>query len=153
VARIASRLGVVLEDLREISRGLQPPVLRLGGLGPALRTLARRSRIPVQLRSGVHGRLPERVEIAAYHLVAESFANAARYSDASTIRVKAQVRGNVLQLSVRDDGLGGADPGEGTGLIGLKDRVEAIGGTLTVHSPPGQGTTVDAAIPLNSAPG
>jgi signal transduction histidine kinase len=63
------------------------------------------------------------------------------------------VRGNVLQLSVRDDGLGGADPGEGTGLIGLKDRVEAIGGTLTVHSPPGQGTTVDAAIPLNSAPG
>ena len=114
VARIASRLGVVLEDLREISRGLQPPVLRLGGLAPALRALARRSRIPVQLRAGVRGRLPERVEVAAYHLVAESLANAARYSDASTIWVKAQVRGNVLQLSVRDDGhYGGADPRRG----------------------------------------
>ena len=152
VARIAGRLGVVLDELREISRGLQPPLLRMGGLGPALRGLARRSRIPVQLRARISGRLPERVEIAAYHVVAESLANAARYSDASAIEVKAQVRADALRLSVRDDGLGGADPGGGTGLTGLKDRVEAIGGTLTVHSPPGTGTTVNAAIPLNSPP-
>jgi PAS domain S-box-containing protein len=150
VARIAGRLGLVLEELREIARGLQPPVLRLGGLGPALRALARRSRIPVQLRTRVQGRLPEGAEVAAYHVVAETLANAAKYSKASAIQVKAQVRGDVLLLSVRDDGLGGAEPAKGTGLIGLKDRVEAIGGTLTVNSPPGAGTMVSAAIPLNS---
>jgi PAS domain S-box-containing protein len=152
VARIASRLGVVLEELREIARGLQPPVLRMGGLGPALRALARRSRIPVQLRTRVYGRLPEGAEVAAYHVVAESLANAARYSKASSIQVRARVRADALLLSVRDDGTGGAEPGKGTGLIGLKDRVEAIGGTLTVNSPPGAGTTVSATIPLNSPP-
>jgi signal transduction histidine kinase len=150
VASIASRLGGVLDELRGIARGLHPPALRTGGLGPALRTLARRSRIPVRLQVPDLGRLPDPVEVAAYHVVAECLANTARYAKASTIWVTAQVRADGLHVSIRDDGIGGADPGKGTGLIGLKDRVEALSGTLTVQSAEREGTSVQAVIPLDS---
>jgi signal transduction histidine kinase len=152
VASIAGRLTTVLNELREISRGLHPPVLRMGGLGPALRTLADRSRIPVRLQVRVSERLPDWAEVAAYHVVAESLANAARYSQAGTIWVTARMGAGALLVSVHDDGTGGADPGKGTGLTGLRDRVEALGGTFTVASTPGAGTTTEAAIPLDSAP-
>jgi len=152
VASIAGRLTTVLNELREISRGLHPPVLRMGGLGTALRTLADRSRIPVRLQVRVDERLPDWAEVAAYHVVAESLANAARYSQARTIWVTAQMGAGALLVSVHDDGIGGADPGKGTGLTGLKDRVEALGGTLTVAGAPGAGTAIEAAIPLDSAP-
>jgi PAS domain S-box-containing protein len=152
VASIAGRLGTVLDELREIARGLHPPLLRTGGLGPALRTLARRSRIPVLLEVRVLERLPDWAEVAAYHVVAESLANAAKHAQARTIWVTAQVRAGTLQITVRDDGIGGADPDKGTGLIGLRDRVEALSGTLIMQSVPGAGTTVQAAIPLRSTP-
>jgi PAS domain S-box-containing protein len=152
VASIASRLTTVLNDLREIARGLHPPVLRMGGLRPALRTLADRSRVPVRLQVRIRERLPDWAEVAAYHVVAESLANTAKYAQADTIWVTAQMRAAALVVTVRDDGIGGADPAKGTGLIGLKDRVEALGGTLTVQSPPGAGTTVQAVVPLYSAP-
>jgi PAS domain S-box-containing protein len=148
LARIGDSMGSILEDLREIVQGIHPPVLRRSGLGPALRTLIRRSRIPARLDARVEGRLSEPVEVAAYHVVAETLANAAKHSAANAIAVKAEERSGTLFLSVCDDGAGGADPTLGTGLIGLKDRVEALGGVFTVLSPPGGGTSVRTEIPL-----
>jgi signal transduction histidine kinase len=152
LARIGKDLGVILDDLREIVRGIHPPVLRRGGLGPAIRTLARRSRIPARFDVRVQGRLPTQVEVAAYHLVAETLANAAKHSAAAVIKIDAEARQDMLLVVVADDGVGGADPGRGTGLIGLQDRVEALGGTFAVHSPPGGGTMVRAEVPLGTAP-
>lgn len=152
VARIGKDLGVILDDLREIVQGIHPPVLRRGGLGPALRTLARRSRIPARLDVRVQGRLPAQVEVAAYHLVAETLANAAKHSAAEVIKIDADTRQEALVVVVADDGVGGADPVRGTGLIGLQDRVEALGGTFAVHSPPGGGTMVRAEVPLGTVP-
>ena len=148
VARIGDGLGSILEDLREIVQGIHPPVLRRAGLGPALRTLTRQSKIPARLDARVEGRLSEPVEVAAYHVVAETLANAAKHSAASAITVEVAERPGMLFLSVHDDGAGGADPSRGTGLTGLKDRVEALGGTFTVLSPPGGGTTVCTEVPL-----
>jgi PAS domain S-box-containing protein len=152
LARIGKDLGVILDDLREIVQGIHPPVLRRGGLGPAVRTLARRSRIPARLDVRVQGRLPAQVEVAAYHLVAETLANAGKHSAASVVRVDAKACQDALHLVVADDGVGGADPARGTGLIGLQDRVEALGGTFAVHSPPGGGTMVRAEVPLGTVP-
>jgi len=152
LSRIGKDLGVILDDLREIVQGIHPPVLRRGGLGPAARTLARRSRIPARLDVRVQGRLPAPVEVAAYHLVAETLANAAKHSAASVIKIDAETRQDMLLLLVADDGIGGADPGRGTGLTGLQDRVEALGGTFVVHSPPGGGTMVRAEVPLGTVP-
>jgi signal transduction histidine kinase len=148
LARVADGLVNVLDDLREMARGIHPAILAEGGLGPALRTLARRSAVPVQLDVPTTARLPERVEVAAYYLVSEALTNAAKYANASVIHVSTDTAGPVLHLGVRDDGVGGADPARGTGRIGLKDRVEALGGTITVHSPAGAGTTLHAELPL-----
>jgi signal transduction histidine kinase len=148
LARIADGLVNVLDDLREMARGIHPAILAEGGLGPALKALARRCTIPVQLDVQVPGRLPERVEVAAYYVVSEALANAAKHASATVIHVGAQTAGPALRLRVRDDGIGGADPARGTGLVGLKDRVESLGGTITVHSPAGAGTTLDADLPL-----
>jgi signal transduction histidine kinase len=148
LARIADGLVNVLDDLREMARGIHPAILAEGGLGPALKALARRCTIPVQLDVQVPGRLPERVEVAAYYVVSEALANAAKHACATVIHVGAQTAGPALRLRVRDDGIGGADPARGTGLVGLKDRVESLGGTITVHSPAGAGTTLDADLPL-----
>lgn len=118
-------LAAVTEDLREVSRGLHPAILEDGGLGPALRALARRSAVPVDLSVSVRRRLPEQTEITAYYVVSEALANVAKHARASQVRVEAQLTGNFLRLLVRDDGRGGADTARGSGLLGLSDRVGA----------------------------
>jgi signal transduction histidine kinase len=148
LARVAEELASVLEDLREMAHGIHPAILAHGGLGPALRTLARRCTVPVELEVRAGARLPERVEVAAYYVVAEALTNAAKHANASVVHVDAEAAGHALRLRVSDDGAGGADPVRGTGLIGLKDRVEALGGTITVHSPVGAGTSLHAEFPL-----
>jgi signal transduction histidine kinase len=149
---VADGLTGVLDELREIARGIHPAILAEGGLAPALRTLARRSAIPVQLDVRAEARLPERVEVAAHYVVSEGLANAAKYAHASVVHVDVERRDDVLCVSVRDDGLGGADPAHGSGLIGLKDRAEAIGGTILLQSPPGNGTSLQVELPLDHDP-
>ena len=138
----------VSKDLQDISRGIHPAVLSRGGLAPALKTLARRSTVPVALDLGVEGRLPDTAEVAAYYVVAESLTNAAKHAKASEVTVKVDTDGNDLRLCIRDDGAGGADSRAGSGLVGLRDRVEALGGRLLVSSPVGNGTSLVATIPL-----
>jgi signal transduction histidine kinase len=147
---VAEGLTGVLDDLREIARGLHPAALAEGGLRPALKTLARRSAVPVRLNVGVEGRLPELVELAAYYVVAEALTNAAKHAGASVVDVQVVADAAMLRVRVRDDGRGGADLTRGTGLVGLTDRVEALGGRLAVHSPPAAGTTVEMSVPLAS---
>ncbi|GAA0727203.1 sensor histidine kinase [Dactylosporangium roseum] len=149
LSAVVAGLSGTVNDVRELSRGVHPAILTEGGLRPALRTLARRSAVPVDLDVRVDGRQPEPVEVAAYYVVAEALTNATKYAQATLVHVCVQVRGRNLYLTVRDDGIGGADPERGTGLIGLSDRVEALGGTLTVESPAGQGTRLEAEIPLD----
>jgi signal transduction histidine kinase len=136
------------KDLQDLSRGIHPAVLSRGGLAPALKTLARRSTVPVALDLGVEGRLPDCVEVAAYYVVAESLTNAAKHARASEVTVEVQTDGDDLRLSICDDGAGGADTRTGSGLIGLQDRVEALGGRLLVSSPVGSGTSLVATIPI-----
>ncbi|MFE7802453.1 GAF domain-containing protein [Nocardia sp. NPDC057440] len=138
----------VSADLREISRGIHPAILSKGGLGPALKALARRATVPVELGLNLTERVPESAEVAAYYVAAEALTNAAKYAQASGIDIDAWTEGPHLRLSVRDDGVGGADPAEGSGLIGLIDRVEALGGHLHITSHPGCGTTLFMQIPI-----
>jgi signal transduction histidine kinase len=146
--RVASGLGGVLDDLREVSRGIHPAILAEGGLGPALKTLAHRSPIPVELDVRADGRLPEHVEVTAYYVVSEALTNAAKHAQASKVQVELEVRERVLRVDVRDDGLGGADPAGGSGLLGLKDRAEAIGGRISLESSRGNGTLLSVELPL-----
>jgi signal transduction histidine kinase len=152
LARIADGLTGALEELRELSRGIHPAILSEGGLGPALKSLARRSAVPVELEVDVQARLPEPVEVAAYYVVSEALANTAKHARASVARVEAQARDGRLHLSVRDDGVGGAAPRAGSGLVGLVDRVEALGGTIEVHSPAGKGTRLQIDLPVQDRP-
>jgi signal transduction histidine kinase len=144
---VVTGLTGVSEDLQEISRGIHPAILSRGGLGPALKTLGRRSAVPVDLRVAIDRRLPESVEVAAYYVVAEALTNAAKYARASEVQVSAEADGPNLRLSIRDDGIGGADSHKGSGLIGLIDRVEALGGELRISSVVGSGTELLAMIP------
>jgi signal transduction histidine kinase len=146
VAVTTSALG----ELREIARGIHPAVLARGGLRFALNALARRSPVPVDLEVRADGRFPEPVEVSAYYIVAEALTNAARHARASAIGVKAEVVNDLLRVTVRDDGVGGARLNGGTGLAGLKDRVEALGGRLVIHSPRGTGTSLRAELPLTA---
>ena len=146
--RMAAGLDGVLAEVREIARGLHPAVLATGGLRPALRVLARRSAVPVRLHVQVAGRLPDPVEIAAYYSVAEALANTAKHAGASAADVWVTAADGVLRVRVRDDGRGGADFAGSSGLAGLKDRVEALGGRILLHSPPDAGTTVEITLPL-----
>jgi signal transduction histidine kinase len=148
LAQTAVGLNHATEELREIARGIHPAILTQGGLAPAVRTLGRRSAVPVQVRVDREERLPERVEVAAYYVVAEALANAARHASASQVAVDVTREPGSLRLRVHDDGVGGADPSAGSGLIGLSDRVQALGGTLAVHSPPGEGTTLEVTLPV-----
>ena len=143
----------VLEELQEIGRGLHPAILTEGGLRPALRALARRSVVPVVLDVRMPGRLPEPVETAAYYAVAEALTNTAKHADASAAKVEVAVGEGVLRVSVRDDGCGGAGFGRGSGLVGLKDRVEALGGRIRLDSPPGAGSALNIALPLGDPSG
>ena len=151
ISVVVDGLGAVAAELRELSRGMHPASLAKGGLGPAIKALARRSAIPVALDLGVSLRMPEQVEVAAYYVVAEALTNAAKYARASEVTVHASVADGNLHLTIRDDGVGGAAVGTGTGLIGLKDRVEVLAGQFDVISPYGLGTTLVAIIPLDSA--
>jgi signal transduction histidine kinase len=150
LADIADGLVAAMDDLREISRGIHPALLGRGGLGPALKALARRSPLTVDLDINLDGRLPDHVEVAAYYVVAEALTNAAKHARPTAIWVAADVVDGRLRLTVRDDGIGGADPANGSGLTGLNDRVEALGGTITVRSPPGEGTTLQVWLPLSA---
>ena len=143
----------VLEGLREIARGIHPAILTEGGLRPALRALARRSAVPVSLDVQVPGRPPEPVEIAAYYAVSEALTNVAKHAHASAAEVEVAAGDGVLRVDVRDDGRGGADFGRGSGLVGLKDRVEALGGRVSLQSPAGAGTTLQIALPLDGPVG
>jgi signal transduction histidine kinase len=134
-----------------MSRGIHPAILSEGGLGPVLKALTRRSAVPVELEVGVQARLPERVEVAAYFVVSEALANAAKHAQASVVRVHVQLHDSTLEVMIRDDGTGGADPSRGSGLIGLTDRVEALGGTIHVFSPVGAGTQIMAELPVNGS--
>jgi signal transduction histidine kinase len=141
-------LAGALEELQEISRGIHPAFLTDGGLAHALKTLARRSAVPVDLDVRTETRLPEPVEVAAYYVVSEALTNVAKHANASVVHVAVEVSDGVLELSIRDDGSGGADPERGSGLIGLADRVDALGGTIEVASPVGEGTTLRVMLPL-----
>jgi signal transduction histidine kinase/PAS domain-containing protein len=145
---IADTLGSALDELREISRGIHPALLSEAGLVPALKALARRSAVPVELEVRADTRLPAPVEVAAYYVVSEALTNTAKHAHASMVHVALEARDSVLALSIRDDGSGGADPTRGSGLIGLTDRVEALGGTINVASVHGEGTTLLVTLPV-----
>jgi signal transduction histidine kinase len=153
LAGVADGLAGALDDLRELTRGIHPAILSEGGLRPALKALARRSVVPVELDVDVRTRLPEPVEVAAYYVVSEALANAAKHANASVAYVDVRADDGGLHLSVRDDGVGGATPGSGSGLIGLTDRVEALGGTITLDSPVGHGTRLQVNLPIGERPG
>jgi signal transduction histidine kinase len=148
ISHIVSGLTGVSKDLQEISRGIHPAILSKGGLGPAVKTLARRSAVPVELDLHVDRRLPASAEVAAYYIVAEALTNTAKHARASRVNARVEAEGATLRLSIRDDGIGGADSGRGSGLIGLIDRVEALGGQMEIASHTGDGTSLLATIPL-----
>ena len=142
-----AELRAALEELRELARGIHPAVLTEHGLGPALKTLAERSAVPVSISSVPDERLPAAAEAAIYFLVSEALANVTRYARASRVEVNVVRHNGSVRIDVEDDGIGGADPARGTGLRGLVDRVHAIDGELELVSPPGRGTLLRAEIP------
>jgi signal transduction histidine kinase len=148
LSRITEELTNALDEVRELSRGIHPAILSEGGLGPALKALARRSVVPVALDLAVEARLDQRIEVAAYHVASEGLANAAKHAHASAVRLGVRCEEGALVLSVSDDGIGGADLARGSGLIGLTDRVEALGGTLSVWSVLGEGTSLFVRLPV-----
>jgi signal transduction histidine kinase len=150
LAQVRQGLAGALDDLRELSRGIHPAILSEGGLVPALRALARRSAVPVELRLAVGERLDDHVEVGAYYVVSEALTNAVKHARASTVEVDARVHEGRLRLTIGDDGVGGADPARGSGLTGLADRVAALGGTIVITSPPGKGTSLRVELPLVS---
>jgi signal transduction histidine kinase len=137
------------EALRELARGIMPAVLTRNGLRPALEAVADRSPIPVMLDVRTDGRLPERAEVTTYFVISEALTNATKHSHASAVQVTVESIDSDVRLLIDDDGIGGADPARGSGLVGLRDRVEAVGGMLTVQSPPGGGTHLTVELPLN----
>jgi signal transduction histidine kinase len=141
-------LDHALSELRELARGIHPAVLTDRGLKPAVDALANRAAVPMEVVDVPEVRLPEAVETAAYYLIAEAVTNVAKYAQATHVSVSARVERGQLRVRVSDDGVGGADPGGGTGLSGLSDRVEALHGRLRVESPRGGGTHVSAEIPI-----
>jgi signal transduction histidine kinase len=144
----SDELEQAMEELREVTRGIHPAILTGGGLHPALKALARRSSLPLELDLPAHQRYPGRVEVAAYYVACEALTNAVKHGKASFARLRVTCSERVLTLSIRDDGVGGADLSHGSGLIGLVDRVEAAGGTISVESPPGRGTSICVQLPL-----
>jgi signal transduction histidine kinase len=145
--RLANGLGTALDELRTISHGIHPAILSESGLGPAMEALARRSAVPVELDLNLGPRLDAHIEAAGYYIASEAMTNVAKHAQASFIDVCMDARDGALTVSISDDGIGGADPSRGSGIIGLKDRVEALGGTISVLSPPGQGTTLYVQLP------
>jgi signal transduction histidine kinase len=148
--RVADGLSSALDELREVSHGIHPAILSEGGLGPALTALARRSAVRLELDVDIGARLSEPVEVAAYYVVSEALTNATKHARASVAHIDARIHDGALHISVRDDGIGGADPHGGSGLIGLTDRVEALGGTMSISSRTGDGTELSVVLPITS---
>ena len=146
----ANELDLALEELRELARGLHPAALTEQGLGPALTNVAKRLPVEVELRAPTE-RLPENIEATAYYIVSEALTNVVKHAQARKAKVDMTLAGEVLKFEITDDGRGGADPFAGSGILGLRDRAEAVGGTLFVISPPGKGTVVTAQLPLKNA--
>jgi len=147
---VVDGLAAVQDELRVIARGIHPAILAHGGLRPVLKTLSRRSPVPVEFEMRCDVRLAERIEVAAYYVVSETLTNAAKHAHASVIHVDVEATEGSLRVCIRDNGVGGADPTAGSGLVGLKDRVETLGGTITVKSSPGAGTMVLVELPLSA---
>jgi PAS domain S-box-containing protein len=154
LSAIAAGLTEALTDLQELSRGIHPAILSQGGLVPALRTLARRSTTPVDLDLDIEPdlRLPAPIEVGAYFVASEALANATKHAQASRIEVSLAPCDGSLRLSIRDDGVGGADAARGSGLVGLTDRVEALGGTIEIESALAEGTSLVVTLPLEAEP-
>jgi signal transduction histidine kinase len=150
IAGLVTTAAAVSAEMQEISRGIHPAILSRGGLGPALKTLARRCTVPVELDLHIDQRFADSVEVGAYYVVAEALTNAAKHARASVVEVCAHAARSTLRLEIRDDGIGGATAGNGSGLTGLVDRVEALGGKMTIQSPAGSGTSLLADIPIES---
>ncbi|MFB9832918.1 sensor histidine kinase [Actinoallomurus acaciae] len=144
---LANQATDVVQELRELSRGIHPAILTRSGIVSAITALARRSSLPVETDLQVDHRLPERTEVAIYYVVSEALTNAAKHAHASCVRITLTATDGEVHLTVHDDGIGGADPACGSGLIGLRDRVEAVGGTVEIRSPPGDGTTLRVCVP------
>ncbi|MGS2645397.1 DUF4118 domain-containing protein [Streptosporangium sp. LJ11] len=152
LSRAVQGLNGVVNDLQELSRGIHPAILSKGGLVPALKALARRSALPVELELEPVPPLPEHVEVALYYTAAEALTNVAKHANASVVYVTLGMAGAAVRLSIRDDGCGGADYGKGSGLIGLRDRVETLGGRLRVASSAEEGTSLSAVVPIVMTP-
>jgi signal transduction histidine kinase len=149
-AELAEGLKDVSDELREVSRGIHPTILTEAGLGPALRALARRSNIPVDVDVQLDERLPAPVEAAAYYIASEALTNVAKHAHANVVHLIASNDDGVLTLEVGDDGIGGVDAGRGSGILGLTDRAEALGGTISITSAPHVGTTLCVRLPLTA---
>ncbi|WP_238018018.1 CHASE3 domain-containing protein [Dactylosporangium sp. AC04546] len=145
-------LSQAIDELRELARGIHPSILSEGGLVPAIKSLGRRSPVPVEVQLALPDRLDTKIEVGVYYVVAEALTNAIRHARATLICVRAAVAHGRLELSIEDDGVGGADPDTGTGLVGLADRVATLGGSLHIASRQGRGTTLSITVPLAAAP-
>jgi len=148
LARTVRGLDSVLDDLREISRGLHPATLSRSGLRNALEALTQRSEVPTRLNVRIDRNLPDHIQVAIYYTVSEALTNVAKYSHAVRVDIDLSVEETTLKLRVNDDGVGGADPARGSGLLGLKDRIESLGGTIKVVSPSGGGTSLLVEVPV-----
>ncbi|MEV8514143.1 DUF4118 domain-containing protein [Dactylosporangium sp. NPDC051484] len=151
LSQVANGLNCAFQDLQEISRGIHPAILSKGGLGPAIKTLARRSPIPVDLTLSIDRQLPEQVAVGAYYIVSEAITNTAKHARATLVHIDVKADDATLELSIQDDGIGGAKTGKGSGLIGLQDRVETLGGHIDISSPAGHGTALVVRIPIRDA--
>jgi GAF domain-containing protein len=149
-AELSDGLKDASDELREVSRGIHPTILTEAGLGPALRALARRSDVPIDVNVSLDERLPAPIEAAAYYIASEALTNVAKHAHANVVELTAAHGNGVLTLQVRDDGIGGVDAGRGSGILGLTDRVEALGGTISIASPPRRGTTLSVHLPVTT---
>jgi len=148
IDEVRDEMAATRRELRDICQGVHPAILVEAGLGAAIRALARRSPLPVRVQVQATGRLPGSCEVTAYYVAAEAFTNAAKHANASAVDILIEQAGGMLTVQVRDDGAGGADAGRGSGLTGLRDRVEAVGGSMTVDSPAGAGTVLTVLLPV-----
>jgi signal transduction histidine kinase len=148
LSEACEELSEIHVQLQEISRGLHPAILTQAGLGPAIGKLARRLPVPVELRMDIDRRLPDSVEVTVFYVVSEALANVLKHANASSVGVHLSMNDQAVNLAIHDDGVGGADPARGSGLIGLRDRIEAVEGTIQISSPAEKGTSVLAEIPI-----
>jgi signal transduction histidine kinase len=147
---VRDELAAARQELRDLCQGVHPTILTEAGLGAAIRALARRSPLPVRVAVRAEGRLPASCEITAYYVATEAFTNAAKHAGASAVDILIEQADSMLTVQVRDDGAGGADARGGSGLTGLRDRVEAVGGSMTLHSPAGAGTILTVLLPITA---